>query len=102
MKLSEHAFIRSISPERRDTILAEIEILSPREGAIIFEEKYGTANSTTSDPNRANIPNVSSVHYWHAYLTRIDGLCLSAGLISGTLGIVYSFGILEKSCTTDI
>ena len=38
MKLSEHAFIRSISPERRDTILAEIEILSPREGAIIFEE----------------------------------------------------------------
>ncbi|MGB0415369.1 MAG: sensor histidine kinase [Coraliomargarita sp.] len=38
MKLSDHSFIKSISPERREAIMAEIEILQPEVGTTIFEE----------------------------------------------------------------
>ena len=38
MKLSEHPFIQSISEERRDTILGEIEILNLQQGDAIFRE----------------------------------------------------------------
>jgi signal transduction histidine kinase len=38
MKLSEHPFIQSISEERRDAILGEIEILNLEHGDVIFRE----------------------------------------------------------------
>ncbi|ADE55486.1 ATP-binding protein [Coraliomargarita akajimensis] len=38
MKLIDHSFIKSISEERRESIIAEIEILEPEVGATIFEE----------------------------------------------------------------
>lgn len=38
MKLSDHSFIQSISPDRRESIMAEIEILQPDIGTTIFEE----------------------------------------------------------------
>jgi signal transduction histidine kinase len=38
MKLSEHPFIQSISEERRDAILGEVEILNLAHGDVIFRE----------------------------------------------------------------
>ncbi len=39
MKLEEHPFIQSITPERREAIVAEVEILELAPEAIIFEEQ---------------------------------------------------------------
>jgi len=38
MKLEAHPFIQSISPERRDAILRELEVVRLRAGELIFEE----------------------------------------------------------------
>lgn len=38
MNLSDHSFVRSISLERREAIMSEIEIIEPKLGSTIFEE----------------------------------------------------------------
>lgn len=64
MKLSEHPFIQSISEDRRDSILDEVEILNLKRGDIIFKENSaadalfvvleGTVTFTKQKPDGTN------------------------------------------------